>query len=140
MNVDKGRWFLPPQVHTCVRHHVARVAHESNNFFGEDCGGSTSGASCCGSNRDLDALNELQDSAGQIVSSFVRARKPLDTASVRFSRVCQAATDRQQGDGKPSPCVLFRTMLAGERKGPSPRLRSELRWASHSSGRSVRRC
>jgi arsenite methyltransferase len=55
--------------------------HQANDFFGEGCCGSTSGASCCGANPDLSALNERQDSAGQIVSSFVRARKPLNTAS-----------------------------------------------------------
>ena len=55
--------------------------YQANDFFGDGCCGDTSGASCCGTSPDLDALSELQDSAGQIVSSFVRARKPLDTAS-----------------------------------------------------------
>jgi SAM-dependent methyltransferase len=53
--------------------------HLADDFFGEGCCGSTSGANCCGTGPDLTALSDLQDSAGQIVSSFVRARKPLNS-------------------------------------------------------------
>lgn len=50
--------------------------YQADDFFSGGCCGDPSGASCCGSSTDLSALSDLQDAAGQIVSSFIRARKP----------------------------------------------------------------
>jgi hypothetical protein len=50
--------------------------YQADDFFSGGCCGDASGASCCGSSADLSALSDLQDAAGQIVSSFIRARKP----------------------------------------------------------------
>ena len=55
--------------------------YQAGDFFGDGCCGATSDASCCGTSLDLAALSDLQDSTGQIVSSFVRARKPLNGTS-----------------------------------------------------------
>ncbi len=50
--------------------------YQAEDFFSGGCCGDASGASCCGESADLSALSDLQDAAGQIVSSFIRARKP----------------------------------------------------------------
>lgn len=50
--------------------------YQADDFFSDSCCGDSSGAGCCGGSADLSALSDLQDAAGQIVSSFIRARKP----------------------------------------------------------------
>lgn len=48
--------------------------HELSDLLDSSCCGDDAG--CCGTNLDLDALAQLQQSSGQIVSAFVRASKP----------------------------------------------------------------
>jgi ubiquinone/menaquinone biosynthesis C-methylase UbiE len=50
--------------------------YQADDFFSGGCCSDSSGASCCGGSADLSTLSGLQDAAGQIVSSFIRARKP----------------------------------------------------------------
>lgn len=49
------------------------------DLLANDCCGGDAGSDCCGTSLDLETLQTLQDSAGQIISAFVRARKPAES-------------------------------------------------------------
>ncbi len=53
--------------------------YQLGDLLANDCCGGDSGSGCCGTTLDLEALQKMQDSAGQIISAFVRARKPAES-------------------------------------------------------------